>query len=138
MGDGLPSPYYVSVSMSFEGYSAEPPAMMWFKVYAGVMAGVYILCALGGVAAYIYAPELADAETSEAGYRLIGMILGAMGATLAIGFLVPFFVPRQSWVWVYNLILICFGFGSGCTLIPCVFLLLAWIKPEVQIRFGRT
>ena len=124
--------------MSYYGeMRPEPPVMKWFRVYAGFMAALYILCAIGSLFMYAYASSMADEETSELEVRIMAIILFVICFVLAVAFLVPFFVERKRWVWVYNVVLIALGLGSGCTIIPCLFLLLAWIKPEVQRLFGR-
>lgn len=123
--------------MEFDRATAgDPPAMKWFRVYAGVMAGLYLLCVALGVVGLAFAEQLADAEMTEAHVGLMSVIIGGMGLVFAIAFLLPFFVPRRRWVWIYDLVLIGIGLSSCLTIVPCIFLLIAWLKPEVQSKFG--
>ena len=115
----------------------DPPVMKWFRIYAGLMAALYSLCAIGSLFMYKYASLIADEEMSELEARIMAIIFFVLCFVLAAVFLVPFFVKRKSWVWVYDVALIGIGLSGGCTIIPCLFLLLAFIKPEVQQLFGR-
>ena len=37
-----------------------------------------------------------------------------LGLALFVGCLLPLLLPRKPWVWIYDLIVICFGFTSVC------------------------
>ena len=69
------------------------------------------------------------------------MILGGIMAGLCFAFGVPFaiapFLPRRSWVWIYDVVLICFGMTSICSMPAAIPLLIFWFKPETQAYFGR-
>ena len=114
---------------------SDPPAMMWFRIYCGVLIALYLLVAVAGVFGVAYAPQIATPENPEAEIRLMSIAFIPLGLVLAAAFTVPFFVQRRRWVWIYDIVLIAIGLSSCCTLVPCIFLLIAWLKPEVQQRF---
>jgi hypothetical protein len=66
-----------------------------------------------------------------------GVILLAAGVPFAVACALPFFLPRKSWVWVYNLMIICVSMTSCCILPASVALLIYWIKPDVKLWFKR-
>src|SRR5829696_3184124 len=115
--------------------SGAPSVYKWFVVYCIVMALLYIATAVLGVVFLLTEP---DREMSAAEAK----IMGAAMLTLGLVFFVPYalapFLPRQSWVWVLGLVLICFGLTSACCLPVCIPLLIFWLKPEMKEFYGRT
>lgn len=75
-----------------------PPVLQWFKVYTGVMTGVYLLCMLAAPIVFWIGMRAAAEE------RVVLMVQGALlfviGAIFAVGFALPFFLGRKPWVWV--------------------------------------
>lgn len=67
-----------------------------------------------------------------------GILLAICGPPFALAHALPFVLPRKSWVWVYNLVLICGGMTSCCCLPASIPLLVYWIKPDVKLWFNRT
>ena len=55
---------------------------------------------------------------------------------LLVVFAVAPFLPRRKWVWIYDLVVICLGMTSCCTLPVCIALLIFWIRPETRQFFG--
>jgi len=113
-----------------------PPALWWFKVYTGVMTGIYVLCMLAAPL-LLWIGTRARSEDRVA-FLIEAPVLFVVGLVLAIGFALPFFLPRKPWVWIYNLVLICIGMTSCCILPAAIPLLIYWIKPEMKAWFGRT
>ena len=113
-----------------------PPVIGWFKVYTGVMTGIYVLCVLGAPLLFWIGMKT---HTDERAVLMIqGAILFLVGAVFAVAFALPFFLARKPWVWIYNLVLICIGMTSCCILPAAVPLLIYWIKPDVKLWFNRT
>ena len=117
--------------------SEAPPAVVtWFKVYTGFMTGLYVLCTLAGPLVMFASTKVGGDE--KVGFMIQGAVLMIVGVPLAIAFVLPFFLGRKPWVWIYNLVLICIGMMSCCILPASVALLIYWIKPEAKSWFCRT
>ncbi len=113
---------------------ASPGVWPWFIVYC-VVTALFCLCgcAVGTIFLVVDPVELEmdPVEAKIAGYMYIG---------ISVFFFVPYiiapFLPRRRWVWIYDLVLICLGMTSCCTLPACVALLIFWIKPNCRRFFG--
>ena len=116
-----------------------PPAVTWFKVYAGVLAGLSIMIMLMGIAFMVMGPELTDIAEEEPELPLVvmGGVYAAAGFISAVLNLVPFFIGNKSWAWVFNLVIICLGATSCCTMVFAIPLIIYWLKPDVQAYYGR-
>jgi hypothetical protein len=118
------------------GYPPEPPpVLVWYRVYAALMALVYLLCVAGGIAMVAFRDVIADESSPAIVYLIQGTLLGGMGAVFAVAFIAAFFLPRARWAWVYHIVLIALGMTSCCTIPACVPLLIFFIKPETQEYF---
>ena len=113
----------------------SPPAVMWFKVYTGLMALMYIVFFIGGGVMVFLADKAGEPERME--LLTNGIVLAVVGLPFAIACALPFFFPRKPWVWIYNLVIITIGMTSCCCLPACVPLLIFWLKPEIKIWYGR-
>ena len=111
-----------------------PAAVVWFKVYAACMAALYVFVIGLGVL-FLVNPAWLESEDVEA--WIMGVICIGMGVVLAGVFGAALVLPRRSWVWVYDLVLIAIGFMSCCILPFSVALLIFWLKPEVKTYFNR-
>lgn len=117
---------------------APPPVVFWFKVYTGAVAFMFFLMVvLGlGMIGLSFRNELST-EASDAGvFAMVGGIYLIIGLAFMIASLVPFFVQNDSWVWVYNLVLICLGMTS-CTIVFSIPLLIFWIREDNRAYYGR-
>jgi MFS family permease len=114
--------------------SDAPPVVTWYRVYAGLMAAMYLLVLVGGVTVPLWAPpeELEDDPPPWA----VASIVGCVSLPFAAAFLAAFFLPVKPWAWIYHLVLICVGFTSACCIVASVPLLIFWIKPETKAYFG--
>ena len=110
----------------------RPPVVTWFVVYCAVFVVLYWGFALLCPFLISLDEELTRRDT---------MILGGIMAGLCFAFGIPFaiapFLPRRSWVWIYDIVLICFGMTSICSMPAAIPLLIFWFKPETQAYFGR-
>ncbi|HEX5885545.1 MAG TPA: hypothetical protein VFY67_13470 [Pyrinomonadaceae bacterium] len=115
--------------------TATPPVYKWFVAYCLLMALLYLATAAMGIAFMFIEPDR-DMSATEA------KIMGSVMLILSLVFFVPYalapFLPRQSWVWILGLVLICIGLTSACCLPVCIPLLIFWLKPEMKAFFGRT
>jgi len=113
--------------------SSPPAVFFWFKVYTGFMTALYVGC-------LILAPVLFFIGTRSMGEEravlmIQAVIFGSIGLVLAVACVLPFFLPRKPWVWVYDLVIICIGLTSCCFLPATIPLLIYWIKPETKAWF---
>jgi hypothetical protein len=116
--------------------SGRPKVWEWFVVYCIAMAILYLVCAALGVAMIVVDPAALDADPAEAPFMDIeGAVLLGMGVVLLVPFAAAPFLPRRKWVWIYDLVLICLGLTSCCTVPACIPLLLYWLKPEAKAWF---
>lgn len=109
--------------------------MIWFRVYCALMAFIYLLTMGISAIFFIFDPE--DLEMTRIEAYLMGGLLGGLGLVLLLMYLAPFVLPRQPWVWVYDVVLIGIGFTSCLTLPFALPLLLYWLKPEAKGYFGK-
>lgn len=113
---------------------ATPSAFKWFTAYSIVMALGYLsLVVIGFV--YIFVEPEQDMSAAE--QRVMGIVFIVMGLAFCAPYAIAPFLPQKSWVWVYDLVLICIGLGSLCCLPICIPLLISWMKPEMKAYYGR-
>lgn len=115
--------------------SATPPVYKWFVVYCVCMALLYIsLPVIGSV--FLFAEP--DPEMSAAEAKFMGVLFIVLGLVFFVPYAAAPFLPRQNWVWILGLVLICIGLTSACCLPACIPLLIYWLKPEMKAFYGRT
>ena len=116
--------------------SPTPGVWPWFIVYCVVMAILYLFVAGAGSIFFVIDPAELEMDPVEA--KIMGTVYVGIGLMLLVPFALGPFLPRRKWVWVYDLVLICLGMTSCCTLPACIALLIFWIKPETRYFFGWT
>jgi hypothetical protein len=114
--------------------AVTPPVYRWFVAYSIFMALLYAFTALMGIFFLFMEP---DAEMSAEEAKIMGSVMIAMGLLFCVPYAAAPFLPRQSWVWILGLVLICIGLTSACCLPACVPLLIFWLKPEMKAFYGR-
>lgn len=110
-----------------------PGVWPWFIVYCVAMALMYLFVAGIGLVFFFVDPGAMEMEPLEA--MALGVIYSGLGLSLCVVFAVAPFLPRRKWVWIYDLVVICLGMTSCCTLPACVALLIFWIRPETRHFF---
>lgn len=113
----------------------RPPVVGWFYVYCGVLCLLYLAVSAFCLPFFLMEPSELEMDKTQA--VVTGVMFLVMGLVLFILFLMPFFLPRRPWVWVFDFVLICIGMTSACFLLACVPLLLFWLKPEAKAWFGK-
>jgi hypothetical protein len=96
---------------------ARPAVILWFRVYAALMAVAYLT--VGGVGVAMHATAMA-----------------AIGALLAGVYAVAVFVPFRPWGWTLALVAIGLGLASAAVLVA-VPLLIHWRRPMTKAAFAR-
>ncbi|MEM7700031.1 MAG: hypothetical protein AAF236_16670 [Verrucomicrobiota bacterium] len=119
----------------------KPKVVTWFKVYAWVLAVIYLILILAGVfLALMPSLDFFDGEIPEADLAMMPILGGVyvvFGLLFLVAFVIGIFTDRQRGAWVYNLVLICIGMTSGCFIAASVPLLIFWLKPECKAYYGR-
>jgi hypothetical protein len=116
-------------------FAPAPPVVRWFKVYAAVMAALYLLIVAAGLF-FLFIPAEALGE-DEMPPWIMTLIFVGIGLPLLAAFAAAIFLPPRRWVWIYDIVLICLGLTSCLTLPFCIALLIYWLKPEAKAYFGR-
>lgn len=115
----------------------QPRVIFWFRAYAASMLLVS-LALLGFATLGAYALTDADVamrlNAAEAQLQIILFFLVA--AALVVLYGVATFMPRKPWAWTLGLIVIALGCPS-VTVVVCLPLLFAWLKPNVKAAFCR-
>ena len=111
----------------------SPGVILWFKLYTGFLSFIYLLCI--GLSLIFLFVEPAKLEMDAVSAKVMGAVLLVMGLGLFVACLVPLVVAQRPWVWIYDLIIICFGFTSVCLWPICIPLLIFWLKPETKEYF---
>lgn len=120
----------------------KPTVITWFKVYAIVMAIIYLMVLLAGIGLFAF-PNLAPEEFATGSpdekimVYIYGVVFVVLGAALFVAYLFGVILKPKPWVWIFNMVLICIGL-SGCpTLFASIPLLIFWLKPETKAYYGR-
>lgn len=107
----------------------KPGVVTWFMVYSLLMALLYLIVLVAGVIL------LANARDDE--MYIQGILLAAISLPLLAAFAAAPFLPRRPWVWIFDIVMICIGLTSVCTMPASIPLLIFWLKPETKVWFGK-
>lgn len=133
-----PSPEAESPLPEAAAAPGRPPVWPWFVVYCWFTVLVCLICAISGISLLSMEEGKLATYSSEPGtLRAQGAFLAVAGiALLGLHAAAPF-LPRKSWAWTLDLVLLCIGVMSFCCLLPAAPLLLLWMREDVQVYFGR-
>lgn len=138
MDQGAPRrSYTVAYEPPEHASDPRPRVIFWYRAYAAVMLLVS-LALLAGATFLAWAqtrPEVAMLPGSGgAQTRAIAMFLVSVTCVAFYG--TATFMPSKPWAWTFGLLVIALGV-PGLTVIVCLPLLLAWLKPDVKAAFCR-
>ena len=102
------------------------------------MVGPYVLVMILGIVFLIPGLIPVDATEDAMALKIMGGMYLLMGLIFAAVFTVGLLSKRQSWAWIYNVVLICLGMGSCLFLPAAIPLLIHWLKPETKAWYGRS
>tara|TARA_Y100001968_G_C19427794_1_gene755322 strand:- start:547 stop:897 length:351 start_codon:yes stop_codon:yes gene_type:complete len=105
----------------------KPKVVIWFKIYAMCLGLIYLIC-------FLISPFLILSGDDE--LLIGGIILLIASVPCLLASIIPIFLPRRPWVWIWSLVLIGFGMTSTCCLPASIVILIFWIKPEVKRYYG--
>ena len=104
----------------------KPRVVIWFKIYSAILCLIYVFT-------LTLSPFLLGSNDDE--LILAGVVFLILSIPLILICILPIFLPRKPWVWIYSLVIIGIGM-TGCCLPVCIPLLIFWIKPEVKRYYG--
>lgn len=118
----------------------RPPVVVWYRVYCGLMAGLYLLVLAAGIFLATVGPEVMPDVSSEdaMAMEISGWVYLVLGAVFFVPFAMGLFLGNAPWCWIYGIVLICLSFTSVCCLPAGIPLLIFWIKPETKAWYGRS
>lgn len=113
----------------------RPRAIFWYRAYAAVMLlASVVLLALSTMTAWAHAqPEIATLPGKADAQGLV-ILFFLMSAAAVAFYAVATFMPLRAWAWSFGLVVIALG-CLGVTVLVCLPLLLAWLKPDVRVAF---
>lgn len=119
--------------------SGTPTIVMWFKIYAALMALVYLLLMGLGIFMVVAGAAVAGMEEFQGGAEpvVVGVVYAIMGLVFFVAYAFGLFLPRKPWGWIVGIVLIAIGMTSICCLPATIPLLIFWLKPEAKAYFGR-
>ena len=118
--------------------SRPPGVLLWYRVYCAFEGSLSLLDVAAGGGAMLFRRQLAEwLQHGEPGaYAVVGAVALAIGLVQAVLFWLAFFLPRKPWAWIYHLILIGLGLTDPCFFLPCLFLMVFWLKAPTRTYFG--
>jgi hypothetical protein len=122
-------------SVFIDDHEPPPGVILWFKLYSGFLSFIYLLCV--GVSFIFLLVDPGELEMDPVAAKLAGAGLLLLGLVLFVACLLPLFLPRKPWLWIYDLVIICFGFTGICFWPACIPLMIFWLKPETKEYFGK-
>lgn len=130
-------PYTVAYEPPEYVHDPRPRVIFWYRAYAAVML-LASLALLGFATLLAWAqtrPEIAMMPGTAAAQTnaIIFFLLSAAGVAF---YGVATFMPFKPWAWTLGLLVIALGV-PGLTIVVCLPLLLAWLKPTVKAAFCR-
>ncbi len=119
----------------FVGDDERPPGViLWFKLYSAFLSFIYLLCV--GLSFVFLLVDPAKLEMDAVAAKVTGAVMLLVGLGLFAACLLPLVLAQRPWLWIYDLVIICFGFTSVCFWPICIPLLIFWLKPETKKYFG--
>jgi hypothetical protein len=129
--------------------SSPPRVLIFYRVYCGLLTVLAVLDILTGLALLVLRPWFAQMAAENPPPPLdnllplflnFGPVLAAvsigLGILMTVLFGLTFFLPRKPWVWIYHLALIGIGLTDPCFFLPCLILMIYWLKPHNRTYFG--
>jgi len=111
-----------------------PPVLLWFRIYAGLLAALYGFLFLMGM--FIAVAGASGAQGMNEGEALIiGGVYTVMGAVLGAAYVLGAVCPRRGWTWIFVIVLLALSMTSICCLPAAIPILIYWIKPETKQWF---
>ena len=112
-----------------------PRTFFWYRVYCGVLAGLYMLVAVMGAWLAFARPAIEGQSAAET--LILGAVYGLMGAVFFLAHLIAALLPPKPYNWIVGIVFLAIGMTSCCLWPAVIPLLIYWVKPETREFFGR-
>ncbi len=110
-----------------------PPVILWFKLYAGLLAVLHGFIFLGGVVLAGFGISSGKWEAVGAGAFYIGM-----GLVPGAGCMIPFVLKPRPWMWSYGIAFISLSMANPFCIPFAIPLLIFWIREDNRLWYGMT
>jgi hypothetical protein len=122
-------------------YGWEPDAsvlrvIFWYRVYAGAMALLYLVCAAAAGAVLAFFSSLPAELQEDPSFALTMGLVVLLCFPFFVFYVVAMLAPRRKWGWGVGMVAICIGLMGCPTLLGALPLLIKWMKPELKAAFG--
>lgn len=114
----------------------RPAVVAWYTVYCVFMALLYLFCLGLGALLLAFSGEIADEEMSAPEAMIMGVVCMVISLPLMVLYIAGPLLPRNNVGWIVGCVNIGIGLTSGCTLLPCIFLLINWIHRDTKLYYG--
>lgn len=122
----------------YPGDERAPEGVVYFRVYAAIVAVLYGMLTLAG-GGMVIAPLLLDKSATagaEIGFYFAGAFYGALGLAHLIPTLIALFAGRRPWVHILGIVVLGLGMLNLCCLPVLIPLFIVWMKPETRRWYG--
>ena len=113
-----------------------PTVFPWYVAYCVFMALLYFCCLAGGGLLVVFADEIHDKDFGPLEARIMGIVFAVISLPLLGLYVCGPLLPRTKLGWIIGCVNIGIGLTSGCTMIPCIFLLIGWLHQETKLYYG--
>ncbi len=114
-----------------------PGGVLAYKIYCGILGGIFLLCLIGAVIGMIMHEEMSGDDTEN---LIVMSVLAGMSLVATVLHLIPFALPRQPYAWTYGCVIIVVGLIGG--ILSCILciaasipVLIFFLKPEAKAWF---
>ena len=111
--------------------------LFWQMVYVILMILLYSTVMLGAFLMFVFAAEIADAETSEREIQTMAILFGFICLPILALYVVGLFWRRGKSGWIYQIVLIAIGLTSCATWPLTIPLIVGWVTHRDAIVDSR-
>jgi len=115
--------------------TGPPAVVMWFKLYAGLLAFSNLLMVPSGIVMAIMSFVIDEPDASVV-FLLSSLVMIFGGLVLSVLFAVPIFLKPRPWVWIYSVIIIAMTMMQLCCLPLAVPLVYYWVREDNRRYHG--
>ena len=118
-------------------FDPRPRVIFWYRGYAAVMLLTsLVLLAFATFLGWAQTQPQIAVGASSAELQAQTIVLFLVAVACVAFYATATFIPLKPWAWTFGLIVIALGV-PGITVVVCLPLLLAWLKPTVKAAFCR-
>lgn len=111
-----------------------PAAVTYYRIYAGVLAVLYLAVVGIGAALLMFNGEFSGHERGEMIVNAVVFI--AVGLPLLFASGASIFFPQRKWTWIAHVIIAAMGTSSCCFAPFSILIILKYLEPDVKRYYG--